>query len=1097
MNERLDIEIGTEIAGFRIERELGRGAMAVVYLARQQDLDRQVALKLLPPSLAKDEDYIRRFRNEARSVASLLHPHIVQIFQAGVTEEGLHYLSMEYIDGPTLLERIRKQGPLPIIDVLDIAIDIADALASGWRHQMLTHGDIKPENIMQTAAGRVKLADFGLARVSGHDYVGDEVMVTPWYAAPELLNGQLKAGNCQSDIYAFGATFYHALVGRPPFPSEDPKTVIHGHLTETPEPIAALRPDTPPPLAELLERMLAKEPAERPADWEEVLAELKPVREALILSQHIDNEDVTIEEQSRFSRLATWTIRLVNVILAGVLLLLLGLALITTGKAAEEPRQDDVYIAKHHNLVEIPLSLTHAQLELEAYWTAALYLAEWTYEPNNPRSWETLFGKFDDWMSQYKFSDYAVYVDFLQKSAIPALGELSQILAVDSKAIEGETLKEEDGVKYTFGGMADGLFVIHEIRRHGKLTVRMDWAALMKAGYLDTMVTMVGDLFNGDAYRLRPYLAYLVLVQHVEEDFPLLEGVQDLQMRMQWQQICRWCQAKENQRRSLEDIRRWRRLRRLCGRGSFLEAYKLARELHPILSAAMRPLEPALVEIEKTCEELIPENRGGEMVRESLQSLRQGDGYGALALALGASARYGNSRLPEAEKEGNRRMIEKALEQIEPGMGKVAEGRTAAMVGLAMVRPQNERWPCGSLLALRRGAAGGRPETARWMEALGFAARLEMGDWAYLADRDVSTEETSPFAEEDIIGQWTYAYAKSLVALRYAPSWAVCDGMMAALGAKVSRQERAVCWTLAANYALLRRRPVGADSENFLFWTGKEKLQGTRAECRRLMYVTLAALMEGDRREEVQALLPSIKQQGALFFDETDNELMTELWRQVNGWLQGGGDLRLPCRLKDRELPDIQARVMLATAGRQSLSDINDTLFLNWVESEGAGWQQIGGDMVYDWLLRRLAHCLAQGNFIQAKQLLDRCMALRHSCMFPYYPRLLLLQAGLFSLAGNDDGRILANRAMGGAVVASTGEKRLAKTFAKKPQELKPQGDGVQTGAFMEAFLAACYLAGKGQSPEPVLEAAKVSSMPWAERGLLESLRQWTLTFGY
>lgn len=272
---------GTQIAGYRIEAELGQGAMAVVYRAVQLNLDRRVALKVLSDELAANQEFVGRFFNEARAAAALAHAHIIQAYDAGVTEDNIYYFAMEYVEGETLQQRIRRQGYVRPGPGIDLAIDIADALNYGWQRQRLTHGDIKPENIMINQAEESKLADFGLAKVAGHDFDGSDIMLTPLYAAPEVIRGQHPKGDCRADIYSFGATLYHLFGGTPPFPGERAQEVMQRHLTEPLEPLRQRNAAVPRRISDLVGSLLAKDPAQRPGDWETVLASLHSIRRVL------------------------------------------------------------------------------------------------------------------------------------------------------------------------------------------------------------------------------------------------------------------------------------------------------------------------------------------------------------------------------------------------------------------------------------------------------------------------------------------------------------------------------------------------------------------------------------------------------------------------------------------------------------------------------------------------------------------------------------------------------------------------------------------------------------------------------------------------
>ncbi len=270
-----ELEPGTVIDGYEIISKLGNGAMAIVYLAEQIDLGRQVALKILKSSLAVNDEYVSRFFNEARAAASLSHPNIIQAYKAGVTEDGIYFFCMEYVEGESLLSMINEKGRLSLREALPLFIEVADALDYGWQTQKFTHGDIKPENIMVTTRGQAKLADFGLAKVEGNAFEGSEVMLTPLYAAPELIQSDHAPNNCRADIYAFGATLYHALAGTPPLPGTDAQEVMDKQLHENPEPLRLKCPDIPRILSDLVAKTLIKDPEKRVITWREILDTLK------------------------------------------------------------------------------------------------------------------------------------------------------------------------------------------------------------------------------------------------------------------------------------------------------------------------------------------------------------------------------------------------------------------------------------------------------------------------------------------------------------------------------------------------------------------------------------------------------------------------------------------------------------------------------------------------------------------------------------------------------------------------------------------------------------------------------------------------------
>ena len=262
---------GTLVNGYQIIREIGHGSTAVVYLAKQLDLGRNVALKVLSAELSQNAEYVSRFINEARAAATLSHQNIIQAFDAGVAPGNIYFFCMEYVDGESLMLKIQRNGALPPSAIRTWGLQIADALNYGFQTHTFTHGDIKPENILINSHNQAKLADFGLAKVEDHDFEGHQLILTPLYAAPELILGKREKDDCRADIYAFGATLYHALAGTPPFPGDLAKEVMDKQLHEPLEPLSQRNPDVPPMFSELVSQLLEKDPDKRIQNWTDVI----------------------------------------------------------------------------------------------------------------------------------------------------------------------------------------------------------------------------------------------------------------------------------------------------------------------------------------------------------------------------------------------------------------------------------------------------------------------------------------------------------------------------------------------------------------------------------------------------------------------------------------------------------------------------------------------------------------------------------------------------------------------------------------------------------------------------------------------------------
>lgn len=254
---------GSLLNDYRVLRRLGRGAMAEVYLAEQQSLARQVALKVLTAELASQPAYVDRFQHEARSAAALIHANIVQVYEVGQSN-GSHFIAQEYVPGQNLAEWMHRHGPVEPGRALDILRQVAAALSKA-HEQSIVHRDVKPENIMLARNGEVKVADFGLARVTSGDATNRTqagiTMGTPLYMSPEQIEG--RPVDSRSDIYSLGVTAYHMLAGEPPFTGDTPLAVAVQHINKAPPPLSEAAPGTPQELIALIERMMAKRPEDR------------------------------------------------------------------------------------------------------------------------------------------------------------------------------------------------------------------------------------------------------------------------------------------------------------------------------------------------------------------------------------------------------------------------------------------------------------------------------------------------------------------------------------------------------------------------------------------------------------------------------------------------------------------------------------------------------------------------------------------------------------------------------------------------------------------------------------------------------------------
>ncbi len=271
---------GRRLGDYHLLRRLGRGGMADVYLADQESLSRRVAFKVLKGSLANDESYVRRFLHEAKAAASLVHANIVQIHEVGCID-GIHFIAQEYVDGQNLKQLLQRRGALNVPLAVNVMRQVAAALHKAGQ-QKITHRDVKPENIMLSTSGEVKVADFGLARVESEGksvnltQVG-MTMGTPLYMSPEQVEGR-RSVDTRSDIYSLGVTSYHMLAGQPPFSGDTPLNIAVQHLKTEPQRLEDLRPDLPEGICRIVHKMMAKPPEDRHQFAAELLRDLRELK---------------------------------------------------------------------------------------------------------------------------------------------------------------------------------------------------------------------------------------------------------------------------------------------------------------------------------------------------------------------------------------------------------------------------------------------------------------------------------------------------------------------------------------------------------------------------------------------------------------------------------------------------------------------------------------------------------------------------------------------------------------------------------------------------------------------------------------------------
>ncbi|HEX3237424.1 MAG TPA: Stk1 family PASTA domain-containing Ser/Thr kinase [Gaiellaceae bacterium] len=288
---------------YRIQRKLGAGGMADVYLAEDQELGRRVAIKILNGRHANDAQFIERFRREAKNAAALNHPNIVSIYDRGNAEDT-YYIAMEFLDGRTLKELIVSRGAAPINVAIEYARQILSALRFAHRHGIV-HRDIKPHNVLVDAEGRVKVTDFGIARAGTSQMTETGSIVgTAQYLSPEQARG--GEVDPRSDLYSLGIVLYELLTGKTPFDGDTPVEIAMKHLSNAPKPPSKLRPDIPPELDMVVLRALAKNPDDRYQSADEMEADLERVaRGARVSAATVDTATQVLRRPAAAAAAAT------------------------------------------------------------------------------------------------------------------------------------------------------------------------------------------------------------------------------------------------------------------------------------------------------------------------------------------------------------------------------------------------------------------------------------------------------------------------------------------------------------------------------------------------------------------------------------------------------------------------------------------------------------------------------------------------------------------------------------------------------------------------------------------------------------------------
>jgi serine/threonine-protein kinase len=332
--------VGETIAErYEVEELVGTGGMSSVYKARDKLLERNVALKILHDQYTSDDEFVERFKREARAVAQLSHPNIVTVIDRG-EDGGRQFIVFEYIDGENLKERLVRSGRLPVRDALELALQVARGLEFAHENG-LVHRDVKPQNVLLNGDGRAKVTDFGIARsldVDGVTQTGT-VLGTSNYIAPEQASGERVDEH--TDVYSLGVVLYELLAGDVPFPGENFVTVALKHVNEPPPSLLDVRKDLPLRVAAVVDRALAKDPQHRFPSMDAFAAELEACLTSLDAPADADESAATMitpSQQGASPQRATSTWAIAVAVLGAAALAAVVVALFLVGDHGHKPK---------------------------------------------------------------------------------------------------------------------------------------------------------------------------------------------------------------------------------------------------------------------------------------------------------------------------------------------------------------------------------------------------------------------------------------------------------------------------------------------------------------------------------------------------------------------------------------------------------------------------------------------------------------------------------------------------------------------------------------------------------------------------------------
>lgn len=1217
--EQLELASGTVINGYRIERELGRGAMAIVYLATQLDLQRPVAFKMLTSDLASDEEFVKRFFNEARAAATLCHPNIIQALDAGKTESGIYYFCMEYVDGETLLDIIKREGRISPEKCMKWFSEIADALNYGWGLHKFTHGDIKPENIMINKQGQAKLADFGLAKVDGHDYSGNVVMLTPLYAPPEMIRGEKFVDECRPDIYAFGASLYHALAGSAPYPGTDAQEVINRHLTETLEPLKHRNPEVSSKWSDFVSTMLVKEMSGRLSSWQAVLDGFAMLEKSSSDAQqkHVIKHDKhkpplplmpVRPVKSKNQTVITVSI----IVLAFVLIGLLSIVLIrsqsgktpqvapepvvvvaspaveskdgatvaasvaakpaasevapavpvvlekksaTVGEVKEEEEDDSEVSEKDSGeqakddsakeevageksseseqaaveQTELPegaldrtqycraLTLSDEQRAFLSRLDIAFIWLDMSRPEAQLSGVNEHLGRLKELASGPEGDESSDCARFLLKTVLPSFEKLPMVLNSDSKrASEISLTVRNQKIRIVKFLSNRPKYALVEWTGRGTRVQRLEkHVDLHKHGVLSGVCRSLVTGGAKDIAKDSSYLAYFALSGKGAILTQLLKEYPDSAAKAMWERLVSYEELRSGMGNERRAYALWKQIERGCLTGGLESVrHSFAELTHKYSKTAVyQKVSSILVELAKglTPVETVRELVSG--VENGISSEENGVVDGMRRL-LTWQARFGAGMSSDEEKQFER-CFRDVLDKWEYKGPKDELTSPIYALGTVVDLPRYDAvhvaYCVEKFMKDSRSDSKWQKIRLKLIPFLRTLARLEMGDWKYaladhkhLAWKELERKEIKEINTYLELFGFSSFYSRMLLLQRFRDNYERSDKLLEQLLEYPKEGSVFYGHALAAGleYWLLGRRgPYELDElPKCLFGEDVRKrlasvTAGYHLMKKRVFLQQLTILLESGHREEALSLLKETQHDSKVeaLFTLASPPACAKMRDDLLELLENADEgTSLEIRNPYSPLFSHFNRARLAALGVRVLSEENDSASMRRIGSYQNMGSHLAGDMIFDWLLRRIGYELSLCDYASAMKLMDWALSELNHCMYPYYARLLCLRAGIMQLGGLPGGVQDAEVLIGASSVSSKSEKHMIGAAANpsKRGEYKPAEEKRHGTHFWYAWLLATErLGAEGADKEAMGDLERAGRQAGlAERSLLQGL---------